>query len=98
MYEHYCFWNLQQLEEESVDAYLTRLKIKVDSCDYSEEGWPPEVRSEMLRNGFVFGLLDDTLKERLLHENELSLTKAVEIAETRIFQETDKRHVNKSIN
>ena len=35
----------------------------------------------MLNNGFVFGLLDDTLKERLICENELNLTKAVEIAQ-----------------
>ena len=63
-----------------MDAYLTGLKIKVNSCDYNKEGWPPAVRLEMLRDRFVFGLLDNILKERLLHEIELNLTKAVEIA------------------
>ena len=90
LYERYCFWNLQQLEEESVDAYLTRLKIKVDSCDYSKEGWPPAVRMEMLRDRFVFGLQDDNLKERLLRESELNLTKAVEIAQR---QESSKKQI-----
>ena len=45
---------------------------------------------EMLRDGFVFGVLDDTLKERLLRENELNLTKAVEIAQR---QESSKKQI-----
>ena len=43
----------------------------------------------MLRDKFVFGLRDDSLKERLLRENELDLTKAVEIAQR---QESSKKH------
>jgi len=42
-YKCHGFWTLQQLEEESVDTHLTRLKIKVDSCDYNKEGWPAAV-------------------------------------------------------
>ena len=61
LYECHGFWNLHQLEEETVDAYLTRLKIKVDSCNYNKEGWPPAVRLEMLCDRFIFG---HTLKER----------------------------------
>jgi len=63
LYERHGFWNLTQMEDETVDAYLTRLKIKVDSCDYNKQDWPPAVRLEMLRDRFVFGLLDDTLKD-----------------------------------
>ena len=90
LYERHGFWNLQQLEEESIDGYLTRLKLKVDACEYDKEGWPAAVRLEVLRDKFVFGLLDDSLKERLLRENELDLTKAVEIAHR---QESSKRHI-----
>jgi len=35
----------------------------------------------MLRDRFVFDLLDDSLKERLLHESDLNLVKAIEIAQ-----------------
>ena len=66
LFKCHCFWNLQQMESESIDAYLTRLKVKVDMCEYSKEGWPAAVRLEMLCDRFVFGLLDDTVKERLL--------------------------------
>ena len=38
LYECHGFWNLQQLEEESIDGYLTKLKLKVDTCDYNKEG------------------------------------------------------------
>ena len=54
------------MESESIDAYLTRLKVKIDACEYSKEGWPAAVRLEILCDRFVFGLLDDTVKERLL--------------------------------
>ena len=43
IYERYVFWNLQQEEGESIDTYLTRLKVKVDTCEYNREGWPAAV-------------------------------------------------------
>jgi len=81
IYERYIFWSLQQEEGESIDAYLTRLQVKIDSCEYSKEGWPAAVRQELTRDKFVFGLIDDSLKERLLLEASLTLSKAVEIAQ-----------------
>ena len=57
---------IQQLEGESIDGYLTRLKTKVELCKYNKEDWPTAVRLEMLCDKFVFGLLDDSLKEQLL--------------------------------
>ena len=74
------FWTLEQLQE-SVDAYLTRLKIKVNSHDYNKEIWPAAIQLEMLHDKFVFGLPDDTLKERLLCETKLTLAKAIEIGD-----------------
>ena len=81
LYERYGFWNLRQEDEESIDAYLTRIKIKIDMCEYTREGWPPTVREELTRDKFVFGLIDDNLKERLLRESNLDLTRALEIAQ-----------------
>ena len=43
LYERHGFWKLQQFEEESIDGYLTRLKLKVDACEYDKEGWPAAV-------------------------------------------------------
>jgi len=68
LYEQYSFWQLNQLEGEPVDTYLTRLRLKVDNCEYDRAGWPPVVRAEMLCDKFVFGLTDDTPKECLLQD------------------------------
>ena len=66
LYERHGFWQLSQQDGEPVDAYLTRLKLKVDYCEYDKEGWIPAVKAEMLRDKFIFGIRDDALKERLL--------------------------------
>ena len=81
LYERHGFWSLQQLERESIDEYLTRFKIKVEACEYNKEDWPAAVGLEMLQDKFIFGLRDDSLKERLFQENELHLTKAVKIVQ-----------------
>ena len=50
-------------------------------CEYNKEGWPAAVQQELIRDKFVFGLIDDSLKERLLREASVTLTKAIEIAQ-----------------
>ena len=72
LYEHHRFWSLHQEEGEAIDAYVTRLKLKSDSCEYDKEGWSAAVKLELTCDKFVFGLLDDALKERLLRESDLT--------------------------
>lgn len=81
---------MHQDSDETVDAYLTRLKLKIDHCEYNKTGWPPAVKTELTRDKFVFGLLDDSLKERLLRESDLTLARAVSIAQR---SESSKQHV-----
>ena len=81
MYERYGFWSLHQEEGETVDAYLTRLKLKIDNCEYDKTGWPSAVKTEITRDKFVFGLIDNVLKERLLCEVDLTLECAVSLAQ-----------------
>ena len=40
--------------------------MKIDLCEYEKEGWLSAVRQELIRDKFVFGLIDNNLKERLL--------------------------------
>ena len=79
LYEWYTFWAIKQEVDESVDAYLTRIKLKLEMCEYATE-----VRQDLARDKFVFGLTDDRLKERLL------LTTAVGQAQR---AESSKRHM-----
>ena len=70
IYERYGFWTIQQEEDETIDAYLTRIRMKIDLCEYDKEGWPPAVHQELIRDKFVFGLMDDNVKERLLRAGD----------------------------
>ena len=99
IYERYGFWTIQQESGESIDAYLTRIRMKIDLCEYNKEGWPPAVRQELIRDKIVFRLIDNSLKERLLREVDISLAKAVETAQRaesskRQVQEMSKPSVN----
>ena len=76
LYERYMFWNIRQEETESVDAYLTRIRLKLEMCEYATE-----VRQDLARDKFVFGLIDNRTKERLLREERLDLSTAVAIAQ-----------------
>ena len=44
IYERHGFWTIQQEDHETIDAYLTRIRMKIDLCEYDKEGWPPAVR------------------------------------------------------
>ena len=81
LYERHGFWSLYQEQGEAIDSYVTRLKLKIDNCEYHKTGWPAAVKMELTRDKFVFGLLDDTLKERLLREADLTLPKAIALAQ-----------------
>ena len=76
LFERYTFWNIRQEETESVDAYLTRIRLKLEMCEYAAE-----VRQDLARDKFVFGPIDDRTKERLLREEKLDLSTAVAIAQ-----------------
>jgi len=90
LYERYKLWSLQQQEGESVDAYLTRLKLQIDHCKYNKEGWPEAVKTETVRNKFVFGLKNDNLKEQLLQETNILLNKLVALAQRTV---SSKQHI-----
>ena len=89
-HERHKFWNLQQDEGKTVDAYITRLRLQADHCDYDKEGWPLAVKNEMVQDKFVFGLRDDNLKECLLSEADISLSKIIALAQR---LESSQRHI-----
>ena len=36
IYKHYGFWTIQQDGDKTIDAYLTRIRIKIDLCEYDK--------------------------------------------------------------
>ena len=62
VFERYQFWQISQKDSETVDQFVTSLKSKVKSCEYSAV-------DDMVRDKFVFSIRDLTVKERLLRED-----------------------------
>ena len=72
-FERYKFWSRNQLENESIDNYITSLKNLANMCAFESQ------KDKMLRDKLVFGVNDSAVKERLLREASLDLKKAIEI-------------------
>ena len=51
VFERYQFWKIDQEESEMVDQFVTRLKNKVKSCEYTSV-------DDMVRDKFVFSMQD----------------------------------------
>ena len=83
-FERYKFNRRTQEAGESYDQYRTALRKLAEGCAF--ETIAPD---EILRDRLVFGIRDDKVRERLLKEANLTLTKTDEIAraaETMLFQ------------
>ena len=80
IFERFKFHKQNQKEFETIEQYITELKLVAQNCSYSQQ-------DEMVRDQLIFGLKNDRLRERLLAEGgSLTLDRAVLIC--RIFQET----------
>jgi len=71
VFERHQFWQITQKDSETMDQFVTRLKNKVKTCEYSS---PVD---DMVRDKFVFSIRDLQVKERLLREERLTLEKAI---------------------
>ena len=83
-FERYKFNRRTQEAGESYDQYRTALRKLAEGCAF--ETITPD---EILRDRLAFGIRDDKVRERLLREANLTLTKTDEIAraaETMLFQ------------
>ncbi|KAL1422140.1 hypothetical protein MTO96_022403 [Rhipicephalus appendiculatus] len=67
----YEFHRRDQAPSESAAAYLAALRTTAQHCSFND-------LDTALRDRFVFGLQNDTVKRRLLAKKEMSLTSAVE--------------------
>jgi len=73
VYERYEFWTRNQREGESLDTWITDLRLAAKKCEFGTE------ESATLRDKVVFGIRDVAIKERLLRDPDLTLQKALDI-------------------
>ena len=62
-----------QQENETIEQYVTDLKLKSMSCNFEH------LVDGLIRDQIVYGIREKVVRERLLREKDLTLTRAVDI-------------------
>lgn len=68
----YKFFNCKQQENESIDSFVTNLKNLAKECSFDTQ------EESLIRDLLIIGIRDLSVKEKLLIDSELNLTKAIE--------------------
>uniref|UniRef100_H2ZRT5 Tick transposon n=1 Tax=Latimeria chalumnae TaxID=7897 RepID=H2ZRT5_LATCH len=74
-YEHFVFNSRVQLPNESIEEFVTNLKLKSRSCHFGQ------IQESLIRDRLVIGCSDHKVRERLLRDCELTLEKAIRICQ-----------------
>ena len=72
VFQRYLFWEYRRSEHQPFSDCLSVLKQMAKWCDFKEN-------DNMLRDKIVFDMQSVVLKERLLQEKDLDLTKTIDI-------------------
>ena len=73
--ERYTFWRRDQIEGENVNQYVVALRKLAGSCDFGQ------FLDDALRDRFVCGLKHEYIQKHLLSQKDLTLKKAVDLAQ-----------------
>lgn len=71
LFETYRFGCRKQLDDEPIDSFVTALRKIAENCNFAE-------KTRRIRDQVVLGLKDARVRERILRENDPSLTKVLE--------------------
>jgi hypothetical protein len=73
VFERYQFWRLTQAAGENIGAFVTKLRLRAQSCEFKEQ------EDSLIRDRIVLSCTDARIQERLLREPGLTLDKALEV-------------------
>ena len=74
-YERYIFYMRNQQQGETVEQFVTDLKLKAKTCAFGD------MSDSMIRDRIVLGIASQRVRERLLREDNLNLANAVKICQ-----------------
>ena len=74
--QHFRFNSHLRKEGESITDYVAELRRLEEFCNYGE------TLDKMLRDRLVWGVRDASIQKKLLGESELTLTKAIQLAQS----------------
>ena len=69
------FLTVKQLAGESVEQFVTDLKLKAQTCQFDV------LRDSMIRDRIILGVSSQRVQERLLREDDLNLEKAIKVCQ-----------------
>lgn len=69
------FFTRNQEDGENIDQYVTSLRVLSQQCEFSE------LHESLLRDKIVCGIVNNTVRDRLLRTDDLSLSKAIQICQ-----------------
>ena len=72
VYSRYLFWTSERSEGQVFDEYLSSLKNLARPCEFLE-------KDNMIRDKIVFSMKSKSIKERLLREVNLTLTRTIDL-------------------
>ncbi|CAK8685409.1 unnamed protein product [Clavelina lepadiformis] len=72
-FERYKFHTCTQKVDQSIDEYVTQLKVIAKNCEFAD------LVESLIRDRVICGILDHKLQEALLREDTLTLDKAMSI-------------------
>ncbi len=86
--ERHKFNSINQKPGETIEAYVSDLRNKAQSCRFGD------LQEELIRDRLVCGILNDGMRKLLLRDNELTLTKAIEICQIHELTDQHTKTVN----
>jgi hypothetical protein len=72
-FDRHSFFTRNQQEGETIDTYATELRNKASRCEFAD------LKDGLIRDRIVCGIINDSVRECLLRESDLSLEKCVDI-------------------
>ncbi|XP_050497361.1 uncharacterized protein LOC126878596 [Diabrotica virgifera virgifera] len=72
----YCLFTRKQQEGESVDKFITDIINKAKNCELEN------LEDSLIKTCITCGVADETMRQRLLEEDEMSLEKAINLCKS----------------
>lgn len=74
IYETFKFNNVKQMEGESIDEFVTRVKTQASKCNFGDC-----CKSRTIRDRTIHGIISPQMREELLKKSRLTLEEAIAI-------------------
>lgn len=69
------FFTRNQEDGENVDQYVTALRVLSQQCEFGE------LQESLLRDKIVCGIVNNTVRDRLLRTDDLTLNKTIQMCQ-----------------